>query len=148
MSSSPLLDGCSRVRGVRLFEMRKAVEPDRGSLAVGEFCRDLPFQPCRFFLTFGVPDGVTRGNHAHRCCDQLVVCTHGVSYLHVDDGEQREVLLLNRPGIAAFVPRMIWTAVRLRSADSVLLVFASRMYEPEDYIRDYEEFRSIVRMEG
>ena len=35
---------------------------------------------------------------------------------------------------------MIWGTQYKYTKDAVLMVFASRKYEPEDYIRDYNEF--------
>ncbi len=35
---------------------------------------------------------------------------------------------------------MTWGIQYRYSRDAILLVFASDLYDPEDYIRDYEEF--------
>jgi len=60
----------------------------------------------------------------------------------LDDGHRRCEVLLDRPDMAVFMPEMIWGTQYRYSRDSVLLVFASRPYEPEDYLRTYEEFLS------
>lgn len=143
MMHETLIESCS-VRGVRLHELRHVVDHVRGHLAVVDFEKDLPFQPQRCFFTYAIPDGETRGEHAHRLCSQFLVCTHGECHLRVDDGENREEFCLNRPTLGVLVPPMIWTMAHLHSRDSVLLVLASRVYEPEDYIRDYQDFRSKV----
>ena len=41
--------------------------------------------------------------------------------------------------------RIVWSVVRLRDAASVLAVLAADTYNADDYIREYEEFRSLVR---
>jgi hypothetical protein len=38
------------------------------------------------------------------------------------------------------MPAMIWGTQYRYSPDAVLLVFASRPYEAEDYLRTYDEF--------
>ena len=38
---------------------------------------------------------------------------------------------------------MVWAAQYVHSEDAVLLVLASQAYDPEDYVRDFEEFRSL-----
>lgn len=134
---------CS-VRGVLLYEMRHVVDPVRGNLAVAEFGESLPFLPRRFFITSGIPSDQVRGEHAHRLCAQFFVCTHGECHVLVDDGEHREEFCLNRPSLGVLVPPMIWATEHLHSSDSALMVLASRHYEPEDYIRDYEEFMTMI----
>jgi hypothetical protein len=135
---------CS-VRGVRLYEMRHVVDRVRGSLTALEFTRELPFEPQRIFMTYGIPSQSTRGEHAHRQCAQFLVCVHGECHLRVDDGENSEEFCLNRPTHGVLVPPMVWAQEHLHSADSVLLVLAARPYEPEDYIRDYTEFMGILK---
>jgi UDP-2-acetamido-3-amino-2,3-dideoxy-glucuronate N-acetyltransferase len=143
MNAGTSVKGC-KVPGVRLFEMPQIAELGRGHLTVGRLGAEMPFVPRRFFLTFGVPEGKTRGNHAHRRCQQLLVCTHGACHLRVDDGDESEELVLNCPTVAVLIPPLVWASERLCSPDAVLLVFASHDYEPEDYIRDYAEFLTIV----
>lgn len=130
--------------GVRLFEMRQIEEPGRGCLTVGGFARDMPFTPRRFFLTCEVPEGKTRGNHAHRRCQQVLICVHGACWVRVDDGVESEEWYLDSPAFALLIPPLIWAVETLCSPDSILLVFASRDYEPEDYISNYDEFRAIA----
>ena len=138
------IDSCS-VRGVRLYEMRHVVDHVRGNLTALEFSHDLPFVVQRIFLTYGIPSLSTRGEHAHRLCEQFLVCVHGECHVRVDDGENREEFCLNRPTFGVLVPPMVWAQEHLHSADSVLMVLASRPYEAEDYIRDYREFTDSVK---
>jgi UDP-2-acetamido-3-amino-2,3-dideoxy-glucuronate N-acetyltransferase len=147
MIRETLCETCS-VRGVRLYEMRHVVDHIRGHLTAGEFADDLPFTPQRYFLTYAIPNEQTRGEHAHHRCAQFLVCVHGECHLRVDDGENREEFCLNRPTFGVLVPPMVWATEHLHSADSVLLVLASRPYEPEDYIRDYREFLTMVGAGG
>lgn len=143
MMHEPTSETCS-VSGVRLFEMRHVADPVRGNLTVGEF-GELPFTPQRYFLTYAIPSEQTRGSHAHRHCSQLLICAHGECHLIVDDGVNREEFCLNRPTLGVLVPPMVWAVEHMHSPDSVLMVLASHPYEPEDYIRDYEEFLAKVQ---
>jgi dTDP-4-dehydrorhamnose 3,5-epimerase-like enzyme len=115
----------------------------RGDLSVGEFGRDIPFAPKRYFLVFGVPGREVRGEHAHRTCHQFLVCVKGACAIVADDGTQREEIELDRPCIGVYLPPMIWAIQYKYSADAVLLVFASELYNPADYIRDYAEYRRL-----
>ena len=53
--------------------------------------------------------------------------------------------MLDRPNLGLYVPPMVWAVQYKYSPDALLLVFASAPYDPADYIRDYDEFLSIVR---
>jgi acetyltransferase-like isoleucine patch superfamily enzyme/dTDP-4-dehydrorhamnose 3,5-epimerase-like enzyme len=116
----------------------------RGSLAVGEFPQQVPFVPKRYFVCFDVPGKDVRGEHAHRRCHQFLVCLRGSLSVVVDDGRSSEEIVLDRPSIGLHVPPMIWAVQYQYSADGLLLVFASDLYDPADYIRDYDEFLSVV----
>lgn len=116
----------------------------RGDLSVAEFNGDIPFAPLRYFLVFDVPSARTRGQHAHRQCHQFLVCTKGSVSILVDDGQRRCEVTLDRPNLGLHVPPMVWGVQYKYTADAVLMVFASHHYDPEDYIRDYDEFLDAV----
>ena len=116
----------------------------RGSLSVGEFPQQVPFLPKRYFVCFDVPGKDVRGEHAHRRCHQFLVCLHGSLSVVVDDGRASEEIVLDRPNIGLYVPPMTWAVQYQYSADGLLLVFASDLYDPADYIRDYDQFLSAI----
>lgn len=127
------------VGGSALYLMRRIADA-RGSLTVGEVPTEVPFSPARYFVVFDVPSLELRGEHAHRQCEQFLMCLHGSCRVLLDDGVQRCEVTLDRPDMGVFMPAMIWGTQYLYSADAVLLVFASRTYEPDDYLRTYDEF--------
>lgn len=137
------IETCS-VRGVSLHELRHVVDRVRGNLVVCDFSQELPFLPRRCFMTYAIPSEQTRGEHAHRHCSQFLICTHGECHIRVDDGENSEEFCLNRPTLGILIPPLVWATQHLHSPDSVLMILASRSYEPEDYIRDYREFLNMV----
>lgn len=129
----------SRVAGVTTYRM-PLVQDLRGLLAASE---QIPFETKRYFLVFNVPSREVRGEHAHRTLNQFLVCVHGECHLIVDDARQREEIILNSPTIGVHIPPMVWAVQYRYSADAVLLVLASDIYKPEDYIRDYGEFQRL-----
>lgn len=124
-----------------LFLMRRVVDA-RGSLTVGEVPTEVPFSPARYFAVFGVPSIELRGEHAHKRCQQFLICLHGSCRVLLDDGHQRTEVTLDRPDMGVFMPEMIWGTQYRYSPDAVLLVFASRPYESDDYLRTYEDFQA------
>lgn len=126
-----------------LVQLRKATDM-RGSLVVAELGSDLPFLPQRFFIVYDVPSRDVRGEHAHRKCEQLLVCMKGAVRAIIDDGATREEFLLDAPDVGLYMPAMTWGTQYAYSADAVLAVFASLPYDKTDYIRTYSEFREAV----
>jgi UDP-2-acetamido-3-amino-2,3-dideoxy-glucuronate N-acetyltransferase len=98
----------------------------RGDLSVGEFEKDIPFKPQRYFLVFDVANAKVRGEHAHRMCQQFL--------------EFR----LEHPRLGLHLPPLVWGVQYKFTPDAALLVFASHPYDPADYIRDYDEFLATV----
>ena len=127
------------VGGSALFLMRRVTDA-RGALTVGEVPSELPFTPARYFAVFDVPSQELRGEHAHKACQQFLICLHGSCRVLLDDGASRCEVTLDRPDMGVFMPAMIWGTQYRYSADAVLLVFASRSYENEDYLRSYDAF--------
>ncbi|SEL17050.1 Acetyltransferase (isoleucine patch superfamily) [Blastococcus sp. DSM 46786] len=133
----------SRVPGVSLLRMDRAVDL-RGSLVAADF-EDLPFTPRRFFTVYDVPSTDVRGAHAHRRCHQVLICVRGSVRAVVDDGERRQEFVLDRPDVGLHMAPMIWGTQYRYTADAVLLVLASDPYDPDDYIRDHDEYLAEVR---
>jgi len=131
------------VRGVSLHRLPRFADL-RGSLSVGEFARDLPFAPQRYFLVFDVPSAETRGEHAHRRCHQFLLCVSGSVQVLADDGRNRAEFRLDRPDLGIHLPPMTWGTQYRYSADAVLLVFASEAYDADEYIRSYDEFLALA----
>ena len=62
-----------------------------------------------------------------------------------DDGTQREEFWLDRPNLGLYLPPMTWGIQYGYSEDAVLMVLASDPYDPQDYIRQYDEFLLLTR---
>ena len=135
------------VRGARLITL-PVVTDLRGTLSYGEHGAQLPFLPKRYFVVYDVPTREVRGEHAHRKLHQLLVCLRGSIAVFIDDGEQRDEVVLDGPQVGVYVPPMIWVTHYRYSDDALLLVLASDAYDPDDYIRSYDAFREVARGDG
>jgi len=133
----------SRVKGVELLNL-PIISDIRGDLSVGEFNKAIPFNAERYFVVFNVPGKDVRGEHAHKKCHQFLICVKGHLNVMVDDGTHREEYLLNRPNLGLYVAPMVWAVQYKYSEDAVLLVFASDLYDSEDYIREYDAFLMLI----
>lgn len=134
----------SAIAGVKFIQL--PVIPDmRGSLSFAEYGQFLPFIPKRFFLVYDVASQEIRGEHAHRHLHQFLICVKGSCSVMLDDGVSREEYLLNSPGTALHIPPLVWGVQYRYSADAVLMVLASDVYNSDDYIRDYDQFIALVK---
>jgi acetyltransferase-like isoleucine patch superfamily enzyme len=137
-------EGPTGVRGVTLHPLTVARDI-RGSLAVAEFERHVPFAVRRSFFVFDVPSRETRGEHAHRRCHQFLVCLRGSCAVVADDGKARREFTLDSPSLGLHLPPLVWGIQYKYTPDALLAVFASDPYDPADYIRDYDEFLRTAR---
>ncbi len=125
------------------YELLKFKEygDDRGNLVVAEGSgMDIPFQIQRVFYMYGSDPKIVRGQHANRDTEFVLINVSGSSKVLVDDGQTKEVVTLDKPRMGLYLGKMIWKEMYDFSADSVLLVLASRHYEEQEYIRDYDTF--------
>ncbi len=127
------------VPGVTLHKL-PIVHDLRGNLSYAEHLDGLPFIPKRYFVVFDVPSKEVRGEHAHRQLHQFLVCIKGSCSVLVDDGQRSDEIQLSSPSLGVHIPPLIWSVQYRYTQDAVLLVMASDLYDPDDYIRDYETF--------
>lgn len=132
------------VGGASIHRLR-SVRDLRGELSVGEFERELPFLPHRYFLVYDVPSVEARGEHAHRECHQFLICVRGAISVALDDGVVREEVRLDHPSLGVHIPPMVWALQYKHTPDAVLLVFASHHYDGSDYIRDHDSFLKLAK---
>jgi len=118
---------------------------ERGHLVIAEAMKDVPFEIKRVFYIYGSDEDVVRGQHANKETEFVLINVAGKSKVKVKDGEGNEAIYcLNRPHTGIYLPTMIWKDMYDFSNDSVLLVLASTHYNPDEYIRDYDEFVKII----
>jgi dTDP-4-dehydrorhamnose 3,5-epimerase-like enzyme len=129
--------------GCRVIDLPRVTDP-RGNLTFIEADAHVPFSIHRVYYLYDVPGGESRGGHAHRELEQLVVAASGSFDVVVDDGTNHERFFLNRSYYGLYIPRLVWRELDNFSSGSVCLVLASQHYDEDDYYRDYEEFRRAV----
>lgn len=130
--------------GVRLVTLPRIHDP-RGNLTFVEGGQHIPFDIQRVYYLYDVPSGETRGGHAHKDLQQLIVAASGSFDVVIDDGEQQQRHTLNRPNVGLYVPRLFWRELENFSSGSVCLVMASLRYDEADYYRDYQDFQQAAR---
>jgi len=117
----------------------------RGHLVVVEGSKDIPFEIARVFYIYGSDNNVVRGKHANKKSEFVLINISGTSKVRVDNGLTSEVYELNEPHTGIYIPRMLWKDMYDFSSDSILLILSNEKYDPEEYIRNYEEYLAIVK---
>jgi len=116
----------------------------RGGLVAVEGNKTIPFPIKRVYYLFGTGSDVTRGLHAHLALKQVLLCVAGSCKVVLDDGSERESVLLDSPTRGLLVDSLVWREMSEFSSDCVLLVIASEHYDEADYIRCYERFKQVA----
>lgn len=129
----------SQLGDIKITKIRNA--PDiNGNLGFIEGGRDLPFQIARAFFVYGVHAGDIRGHHAHKRCNQFLICVHGRVDVTCDDGTKRRTFVLDSPLKGLHIPPSIWAEQSYASSETMLMVLADRLFEESDYLRDRASF--------
>lgn len=117
----------------------------RGQLISLEEYNDIPFKIKRVYYMYDTSEGVTRGCHAHKSLEQILICIHGSCKILLDNGVEKKIVYLEKPYEGLYVPNSMWREMYDFSEDAVLMCLASEVYNENDYIRDYEEFLEFVK---
>jgi hypothetical protein len=115
-------------------------DPSIGYISVAEARAQLPFSIKRVFWTYGTPEHVSRGRHAHRRTELVLVAVAGRIrvFTELPDGTTDQ-FELDHPGIGVYLPPSCWRTMTY-TPDAVQLALSSTDYEAEDYIRDRDIF--------
>lgn len=123
-----------------IIELDRHHSERKGNLSVVENGITLPFDVKRVYYLYDVPGGESRGSHAHKELEQLIVAASGSFRVTLDDGRTKRSFFLNRPYQGLYVKPGLWRNLDDFSSGAVCMVLASEVYKSEDYIREYEDF--------
>ena len=124
---------------VQVLQLPQCVD-ERGSLTWLEGNVHIPFKVERVFWISDVPDGKTRGGHAHRTCHEFIVPLHGSFEIIVDDGSGEHCYKMNRKTEGIVIPAGTWCELKNFEPGTECLVLASHPYQQEGYWHNHEEW--------
>ena len=128
------------MKQAEIIQLPKIADP-RGNLTFVEGSNHVPFDIKRVYWIYDVPGGETRGGHAFKEQDELIISLSGSFDVVVDNGSSIEKFSLNRSYYGLYVPAGMWRHMENFSTNSLALVLASTVFNSQDYIRNYDEFR-------
>ena len=118
----------------------KVMGDSRGKLISLEGGKNVPFEIKRVYWIFDTLPDASRGCHAHKDLEQIVVAMDGSCEFLLDDGKERQKVWLNRPDVGLYIGKNIWREMRHFSYGCKLMVLASAHYDEGEYIRNYQDF--------
>lgn len=126
-----------------IIEFPKIGNSSVGYISVAECLKNIPFEIKRVFWTYFTPEELTRGHHAHYSTEQILIAVAGRITVHIEmpDGEKL-TYILEKPNIGLYIPPHCWHYMEY-SHTAVQVVLSSMLYEENDYIRDYNKYKSV-----
>lgn len=128
---------------VEFVDLPKIID-ERGNLSFIEYPKHLPFAINRVYWIYDVPGGETRGGHAYKKLEELIIAISGSFDITIDDGKCIKKISLNRSYKGVYIPSKVWRSLDNFSTNSLCLILASDSYNENDYIRDYDEFKNYI----
>ncbi len=126
----------------RIIEFQHIV--NRGASMNIAASEHLPFTVERIFWINDVENGSVRGEHAHKTSKQIVVAMKGKIDISLT-GIDRSVFnfTLQNPKQGVYIPPLYWGKITFYE-NAMLVTFASDNYTEGDYIRNYDEFLTLM----
>lgn len=135
-----------KLSDVKIIQLPKYLDA-RGNLSVVEELKEIPFKIERTYWIYDVPGGESRGGHAYRENCEFIIALSGSFDVILDDGNERQRYHLNRSYYGLYVPAGLWREMDNFSTNSLALILSSTRYDEQDYIRDYEHFKTLKNEE-
>lgn len=128
----------------RIIELPKFLDA-RGNLSFAEQFTHIPFEIRRTYWLYDVPGGITRGGHAEKNNEELIIALSGAFEIVIDDGKRSKTFVLNRSYYGLYIPKGLWREIKEFSTNALALEFGSIPYSADDYIRDYDSFLEYTK---
>lgn len=117
-------------------EIVKKIIDDRGELLIlDDIQTNIPFQVKRVYI-LKADKNSRRGHHVHKKLKQFFVLLSGSVDLYVKKNTIEKIVNFDDPGKYFFLDSGFYRELLFKSDNTVLVVFASEKFDPEDYYDD------------
>lgn len=127
----------------RIINLPKILDR-RGNLSFFEHPNQLPFEIARTYWIYDVPGGEVRGSHAFKEQQEFIIALSGSFDIVINDGKEEKIYSLNRSYHGLYIPKMYWRKLENFSTNSLALIISDQLYNEDDYIRDFDEFKKLA----
>jgi hypothetical protein len=118
---------------------------ERGNLSFVEEDNQIPFTLQRAYWIYDVPGGESGGRHAFKKSEEIIIALSGSFDILIHDGNKENKFTLNRSYYGLYIPKLTWRELENFSTNSLALILSSTFYDENDYIRDFNEYLSILK---
>ena len=125
-----------------IIKFKRNGDSSMGYISIAEEQSQIPFEIKRIFWTYYTPEEVFRGKHAHHLTEMVLIAAAGSISVKTEliDGSIQE-FVLDKPDKGLFIPTMCWHTMQY-SHNAVQIVIASSLFDENDYIRSYDQFKT------
>ncbi len=118
-------------------------QDSRGIMGILED-QSLPFKVQRWFWIRQVPEGASRGGHAHKSSRQLIICLQGAIEVDLEGPsiKKQHYTLEPHQNQLLYLPPLYWGYYTFKN-NAIALCMASDYFDEADYIRDYRKFEQL-----
>ena len=127
---------------IQIIDIPK-IEDYRGNIGVIEK-NIIPFEIKRIYYLYNIPCSAKRGGHSHKEQFEFLIALSGSLDVILKDGITIKKVTLNSPDKGLLIKTNVWRELENFSTGTVCLVLASDIFEEEDYIRDFEDFKRYL----
>lgn len=126
---------------MKILNFPKIFDP-RGNLTFLQYPDQIPFEIKRVFWTYDVSGGESRGGHAYKTQEEIIIALSGSFDIVITSKEGvKETITLNRSYYGLYIPPYTWRNIENFSTNAVSVHVCSAAFEESDYIREFEEFK-------
>jgi hypothetical protein len=131
------------MKSPKIIKLPKIID-SRGNLSFLQNPQQLPFEIKRVFWTFDVPGGETRGGHAYKTQEEIIIALSGSFDVIITDRDGSETKYsLNRSYYGLYLPALTWRHMENFSTNSLSLHLSSLVFNSDDYLREFEYFQNL-----
>lgn len=133
----------SEIQNSFLINLENYISEENNSL-IFENKNFLPYKIKRLYYLYEI-SGHERGTHAHKSCHRFIIPVSGNFSVEVNDGKKNKIYDMKGFQFGLFIHSGLWSRLSNFSENSIILILASELYDPLDYIRDYHEFLNFKK---
>ncbi len=128
----------------KIIELPKIYDP-RGNLSFVESFKHIDFDIKRAYWIYDVPGGKERNGHAFHEQNEFIIALSGSFDVVLNDGENEMKYHMSRSYYGLYIPNMLWRSIENFSTNSVALILSSTVYDPNDYIEDFDRYKNFKK---
>lgn len=127
------------------FKKYSLLQEDSGELGVLEYAKEFAFLVKRIFFLRNIDSQSSRGSHAHKDLNQIIVCLSGSFEITLDNGLKKETFHMNETNSCLYLDGRVWRDMKGFSAKAVMLVLCDREYRYDEVVRNYNDFLTNLK---